>query len=255
MLDLKKIQKNKNESEKLLKKVKKHPKENLENYSKIFAQLGLVLALLLVYVIIQDKSYEKNGITLNYDVNRVIEEAPAIVEYKIKVKPIPKKKVILKSLKKIDDDIPQEETFIDKVDPDAPLKEPSFTTVDIDEEPEPDGIPFLLIEDVPVFPGCVGTNEELKACFEMNIAKFINKKFDASLAESLGLSAGKQRIFTVFKIDKNGNVVDILARAPHKRLQEEAIRVINLLPKMEPGMQRKKPVVVNYSLPITFRIE
>ena len=74
MLDLKKIQKNKNESEKLLKKVKKHPKANLENYSRIFAQLGLVLALLVVYVIIQDKSYDKKLISINYDVSRTIDE-------------------------------------------------------------------------------------------------------------------------------------------------------------------------------------
>ena len=89
----------------------------------------------------------------------------------------------------------------------------------------------------------------------MKIAKFISRKFNTDLAQSLGLSTGKQKIFTVFKIDKKGNIVDIKARAPHKRLQEEAIRVINLLPKMEPGMQRKKPVVVKYALPITFSIE
>jgi len=62
-----------------------------------------------------------------------------------------------------------------------------------------------------------------------------------------------QRISVIFKIDKNGNVIDIRARAPHPRLVKEAIRVLNMLPKMKPGIQRGKPVVVPYSLPINFQ--
>ena len=38
-------------------KTKKHPKANLENYSKLFAQLGLVLSLVIVYVLIQSKTF------------------------------------------------------------------------------------------------------------------------------------------------------------------------------------------------------
>lgn len=255
MLDSKKCHKNKNDFENFQKKVKKHPKANLENYSKIFAQLGLVLSLLVVYILIQNKSYDKGEIAMSFDINRPIEKEPSLVEYKLKAKPIPKMKIILETIKKIDDDIPKIEDVFDIVDEDAPIVEPVFIKVDVEDEPEPDGVPFVLIEDVPVFPGCKGSNEKRKACFEVKIAKFISRKFNTDLAQSLGLSTGKQKIFTVFKIDKKGNIVDIKARAPHKRLQEEAIRVINLLPKMEPGMQRKKPVVVKYALPITFSIE
>ena len=46
-----------------------------------------------------------------------------------------------------------------------------------------------------------------------------------------------------------------MARAPHKRLQQEAIRVVKLLPKMIPGKQRGRPVGVKYSLPIAFKVE
>ena len=59
----------------------------------------------------------------------------------------------------------------------------------------------------------------------------------------------------IFKIDKNGNVTGVRARAPHKSLEDEAIRVIRLLPKMKPGLQDGKPVVVPYSLPIIFSVE
>ena len=54
-----------------------------------------------------------------------------------------------------------------------------------------------------------------------------------------------------FKIDKNGNISNARARGPHKRLEKEAIRVVNLLPKMTPGKQRGRAVSVSYTLPIT----
>ena len=67
--------------------------------------------------------------------------------------------------------------------------------------------------------------------------------------------SGRQRISVIFKIDKNGDVVGVRARAPHPRLVKEATRVVNLLPKMKPGKQRGKAVVVPYSLPIIFQVQ
>mgnify|MGYP000893994098 CR=1 FL=1 len=87
------------------------------------------------------------------------------------------------------------------------------------------------------------------------VVSSIFKKFNADLASDLGLSPGVKRIFVVFKIDKRGNIVDVMARAPHKRLQDEAIRVVKLLPKMIPGKQRGIAVGVKYSLPIAFKVE
>ena len=39
--------------------IKKNPKANLENYTRIFMQLGLVLALLVVYLAIEKKTYDR----------------------------------------------------------------------------------------------------------------------------------------------------------------------------------------------------
>ena len=86
------------------------------------------------------------------------------------------------------------------------------------------------------------------------IQKFVQKKFNTELAGDLGLS-GKQRISVIFKIDKNGNVTGVRSRAPHPRLEQEAARVINALPKMKPGKQRGKAVIVPYSLPIVFQVQ
>jgi beta-lactamase regulating signal transducer with metallopeptidase domain len=114
-------------------------------------------------------------------------------------------------------------------------------------------VPFAIIENVPTYPGCTGTSEERKACMQASITSFVNENFNTNLARELGLS-GKHIIGVQFKINKNGRVESIQSRARDPRLQEEAARVINLLPRMEPGLQRGKEVSVIYALPIIFEI-
>ena len=116
-------------------------------------------------------------------------------------------------------------------------------------------VPFAVIENVPVFPGCEGGNNDAKRdCMSKKISDFVNKKFNTELASELGLS-GRQRINVIFKIDKTGAITGIRARAPHPGLEKEAERVISQLPKMQPGKQRGKPVNVPYSLPIVFQVQ
>ena len=79
----------------------------------------------------------------------------------------------------------------------------------------------------------------------------VGKNFDINLAQELGLTEGRQKVYVQFKIDKQGKVTDIRARGPHVRLEKEAVRVVELLPNMTPGMQRTRPVRVSYTLPIT----
>ena len=115
-------------------------------------------------------------------------------------------------------------------------------------------IPFGLIDQVPVFPGCENlSNKEQRKCMSMRIAKHVNFNFNIKVADSLKLK-GKQRINVIFKISNEGHVVDIRSRAPHPDLEEEAIRVINTLPKFIPGEHQGKQVNVPYSLPIIFEI-
>ena len=116
-------------------------------------------------------------------------------------------------------------------------------------------VSFSTVENVPIFPGCdKGDNAERRKCMSQKITKFVQRKFNTDLAGDLGLS-GRQRISVIFKIDKTGDVVGVRARAPHPRLVKEAQRVINLLPKMKPGKQRGKAVIVPYSLPIIFQVQ
>jgi len=71
------------------------------------------------------------------------------------------------------------------------------------------------------------------------------------LAQDMGISG---KVFVLFAIDKNGNISDIRTRGPEKVLEQEAERIISLLPKMIPGKQRGKAVKVPYSVPIFFKL-
>ncbi|PHQ57460.1 MAG: BlaR1 peptidase M56 [Lutibacter sp.] len=136
--------------------------------------------------------------------------------------------------------------------PQPPIPMPPLERLEIEQSGD---VPFAIIEDVPVYPGCKGNKSKLRACLQEKITAHINSNFNVELAKNLGLSPGVKRIFVVFKIDNEGNIIDIMARAPHKALQEEAIRVVNLLPKMIPGKQKGEHVGVKYSLPIAFKVE
>jgi len=63
------------------------------------------------------------------------------------------------------------------------------------------------------------------------------------------------KVFVIFKIDRNGAIVDVKSRGPDKNLEKEAERIIKKLPKMTPGKQRGRPVGVPYTYPIVFRLQ
>ena len=119
-----------------------------------------------------------------------------------------------------------------------------------------DEVSFSVIENVPVFPGCEGEvdNNERKKCMAVQVNRFVSEKFNVGLANDLGLESGKHRISVQFMVDKKGDIVHVKARAPHPKLEEEAIRIVSLLPKMKPGMHLGKAVAVPYGFPIQFQI-
>lgn len=114
--------------------------------------------------------------------------------------------------------------------------------------------PFAKIEEVPIYPGCenASSNKEKKACMVEMIKLFVLKKFDSRLFKKYGVKR-INRLYTRFKIDEDGNVVDIAARGDHPRLEKEALRVLEKLPKMKPGKVNGQPVGVLYALPIMFK--
>ena len=240
--------------------IKKNPKQQLENYSKIFLQIGLALTLFIVYSLIEYKTYELNDVKSLGQVIMIDEMKEDIPIIEIKdIKP-PQKNTpppVVEQITVVEDEKEIVETVIESTETDETVGIVVNTDdiVEIEEVEEVvEDIPFILIENVPVYPGCKGNNKALKDCFTKKVTQYFGKKFDVGLANELGLEAGKKKLFVVFTINKNGGISNVKARGPHPRLEKEVVEIISSLPKMTPGKQRGMPVGVSYSIPITFEV-
>lgn len=235
--------------------IKKNPNANLENHTRLFWQLGLVLTLLTVYLGIEYKTYEKSGDALAVVTSDHEEEEEVIEIVMEQPKFTPPPPAAPEVIEIVEDEEEVEETIIESTETDETEKIEVEEIVEVEEEEEFDeDVAFAVIEDVPVYPGCKGTKKEKKDCLNKKMQKHVQRKFNAELASDLGLT-GKQKIYVQFKITKTGGIQIIGARAPHKKLEKEAKRVVNLLPRMQPGKQRGRPVNVTYMLPISFNVE
>ena len=115
-------------------------------------------------------------------------------------------------------------------------------------------VPFSVVEEVPIYPGCEkGSETQKRRCMSDAISRFVQRNFNTSIAQSLGIK-GRLRVNSIFNINKFGNVSFIRSRGSHPKMEEEANRVISLIPKMKPGKQHGIAVAVPYSLPVIFEI-
>lgn len=242
---------------------------NLRRNPTLHFQVGLILALLASIFFIEMRTPEK--VMAQSSLEILIDEVFTMGDIQVEQKIIE-----VEELKtKVKEPEQKPPTFLDKdpiitnepdiketlVDSSENKDDPMVDVGDVDYDTGVDTVienPIILdlVEQVPLFPGCEGLsdNAERRACMSDNISKFVSKKFRTEKGEGLGLT-GTSRIFVTFKIDKTGKVVDIKARAPHKKLEEEAKRVASLLPDMTAGKQGGKDVAVLFSLPISFQIQ
>ena len=238
---------------------KKNEKVKLENYSRIFIQLGLVLSMLIVYFSLEFKVYERDISDLSGIIGQEeIEEDIPITERIELIQPPPPPPPAPEVIEIVEDQTEIEETVLESTETDETEAIDIVDISDIEEVVEEEEIieevPFAVIEEAPIYPGCTGSKAARKKCLQQKIRDHVNKKYNVNLAGELGLSPGKKKVYVLFKIDYKGNIVDVRARGPHKRLEKEAIRVVKLLPKMIPAKQRGKAVSVKYTLPITLQV-
>lgn len=240
--------------------IKKSNTANLENYTKLFRLLGLVLTLLVVYLALENKVYERSSKGLEIVSSSNFDEDEEIVEIEIDQNiPPPPPPTSTAELIEIVEDIEEiEEAVLETTETDEFEKIEVAEIIEVEQEEEEfvEDVPFAIIEDVPIYPGCEKENgkKAKRDCLNKAIQKFVGKNFDGDLAMDLGLTPGKIRIYVQFKITKTGEIEILGARAPHAQLEKEAIRVVKSLPKMIPGKQRGRPVNVGYMLPITFDV-
>jgi protein TonB len=233
---------------------KKNSKADVSKNASLYFAVGLALMLFLSYSALNHKTYDKSSIDIGkLDLDAELDEEIPLID-QLTPPPPPPPPAAPEVIEIVEDEEEIEETVIESTETDQD-EEIEVEEIEVEEIYEDVEVPFSVIENVPEYPGCEkGSNADKRKCMSAKIAKFVQRKFNTDLAGDLGLS-GRQRISVIFKIDKRGNVTGVRSRAPHPRLEKEAARVINMLPKMKPGRQRGKAVVVPYSLPITFQVQ
>lgn len=102
---------------------------------------------------------------------------------------------------------------------------------------------FTFVEQPPQFPGG-----------EAALAKYLSKNIRYPKAAQEAKTSGT--LFVQFTVMSDGAVADAKTIGPKKGngLEEEAIRVVNSMPNWEPGVQNKRPVNVQFNLPIRFML-
>ena len=247
----------------------KYPEVDIQRHTGAFFRFGLATALLLTLLALSWTQYEKpvyipdDAMVFDEDIEieppRTAEPPPP--------PPPPPPPVI--------EEVPEEEIIEEE--------EPEFMDMSIDEEteietpveveeaappppppppPEPEVEEiFKVVEQMPRFPGCedeAGDNAAKQQCAQKKMLEYIykNVKYPA-IARENGIQG---RVVVQFVVEKDGSIADAnVVRDIGAGCGEEALRVVNSMNNMPqkwtPGKQRGKPVRVQFTLPVSFKLQ
>jgi len=231
---------------------KKNPKADLSRNSGLFFVVGLAAVMFLTWVALEHKTYDEVS---EYDTSQNLddeldEEVPMTEQIKQPPPPPPPAAPEIIEVVEDEEDVP--ETVIKESESDEEEEVADVEDIVVDEIDEDVDVPFAVIEDVPVFPGCERASDK-RACFQESMQKHIKKNFRyPEIAQDMGIQG---RVSVIFVIQKDGSIGNVRMRGPDKNLEKEAARIINKLPKMTPGKQRGRAVRVPFSIPITFKLQ
>ena len=213
---------------------KKNLEVNLDRKRGLFLQIGLVIALLLVLVAFEYKSYEKSAYNLGQlTLDDLEEEIIPITKQEVKPPPPPPPPPevieIVEDEVEIENEIEIEDTESDEDE-----------VIEIEEEDDEEF--FMVVENMPEFPGG-----------DLGLMKYIQKNVRyPAIAKEYNITG---KVYVSFIVDTSGSVTNVkIVRGVDKNLDAEAVRVVKSLPKYKPGKQRGKAVRVMFTIPINFTL-
>ena len=231
---------------------KKNPKADLNKNRNLYFVIGLTFVLGVTWGAVEYKSYDRQ---LNFDGVNMLEDdeedIPITEQLKTPPPPPPPPPPAPEVIEIVEDEEEVEETVIESTESD---EEMIIEDIVVEDDFEDIDVPFAVIEDVPIFPGCERVaKSERRTCFQDQMNKHIRKNFRyPDIAQEMGIQG---RVYVNFIISKDGSITNIRMRGPDKNLENEAARIIGRLPTMTPGKQRGRAVRVPFSIPITFRLQ
>lgn len=217
--------------------VRKEDGADLRQWYRLFVQVGLTLALLLLVVAFQLDYSRGQSFQVDLQEQETVEmEEIQQTEQQNEPPPPPKPPVPV--------EVPNNETienqdvdFDASLDLDQSLDTSQGPPAPEEEEEEQEQEIFVVVEEQPQCGGVKALQQEVEY---------------PDFARKAGIEG---RVFVQFVVNEEGNVVQPkVTRGVHKLLNEEALRAVQEL-NCEPGMQRGNPVKVRMSLPVTFRLQ
>lgn len=225
---------------------KKSERADLQNKKVLFMEIGCIVALALVYFGFEYTSEEVRTAVL-YN-NNVITEIEDLIPITFETPPpppaAPKIPVLSDQIDIVDDEIEIDDNMFLKLedDPGSGVEIKDYIEV-IDEEVEEEEIPFMLVEEKPTFQK--GDANQF--------SKWVNQRLVyPEIAKENGVQG---RVTLQFTIDKDGSLTKVkVVRGVDPSLDKEAVRVVSMSPKWEPGSQRDRAVPVTYTFPVIFKL-
>lgn len=239
--------------------LRKYPEADVQSFRSIFLKIGLALSLVLMLYAFNFSSQKGEAKTLSgtFILDDDIEVLPPLVAPPPKLAPPPPPpKIEIVENEEVLDETPDlanleadENTQVEPVELPAPdvgeieiPKAVDKPKIEREEEPEV----FVIVEQMPEFPGGQG-----------DLFKFLasNTKYP-SMAKENGIEG---TVYVGFVVMEDGSISKVHIKrglsGGGAGIDEEALRVVKLMPKWKPGMQRGKNVRVAYTLPFKFKLD
>lgn len=219
---------------------------NLENKKTIFLETGMIIALVLVLYAFNYKSYDKLG-PWNYQRmadNTPVDLAPVTIQKPPEL-PQTKKPNVIHTINIVDFEPETEDDFQFNAEIDPLDTMPVYVQKPVMESEEniAEEEIFTVVESMPEYPGG-----------EAAMRAFLGKNLKyPELANQAGISG---KVYVSFVVEKDGSITDVkVLRGIGGGCDEEALRVVSMMPKWKPGLQRTLAVRVHFVLDIKFTLQ
>ena len=226
--------------------IKKTEKASLENKRLIFAEVGLVAALLVVYAGLESSARVRQATLL--PVNTVVEGDYDIFAIPLETPPpapeAPALPQLSDEIEIVNDDVAVDLDFQSLDDTDVPVDIRAYVHQEVEEEEVVEEvIPVVVVEQKPTFQGGDAND----------FSRWVNTRLVyPEIAKENGIEG---TVYLQFTIGADGRMQDVkVVRSPDETLSKEALRVVSSSPKWEPGRQRDRAVKVSYTFPVVYRL-
>ena len=228
--------------------VKKSYKASLENKRLLFTEVGLVIALVVVYGAFNYSSKDAKVAALEDTTQVLVEEEMIAIQNELPPPPpeAPQIPVLSDQIDIVDDDIKLDDDMFINLEDDSNLGVDimDYKEVEVkEEEVEEEAIPFQLVEQKPSFNGGDANT----------FSKWVNERLVyPEIAKENGVQG---RVTLQFTVEADGRVTNVrVLRGVDPSLDAEAVRVVSSSPKWKPGRQRDRAVKVTYTFPVIFQL-